>query len=441
MIRGLVSILLVCLTSASLSRQPLSVDVVTFKAESGNTLVEVFLKLSTDSLGTISTPEGKRIVVAFSVTVEDSSGVAQLSDRWERQLTEPPRADHEGQVYFIDSSTLELPPGQYTLLVSAEDRATHRVHQVRKTRLVPSYNAPGLQVSDILLSGTITKADTEGQFVRSGYKITPNPDRIFGARSRTFFVYQEIYHLSSGAGLQDSLSVSYRLKDEFGREVRSYAPSGGRRTGDTMVNVAGLSIAGLSPGRYVLEIGVQDKRSGLRTSSRIGFEVVPPRSLQIEEELSMEDIQKSLDLLLHLASSRERSLLESLDEQGKKNFVRRFWMDRDTDHSTPGNPYRVEMIRRYDYASEHFSGHSPGWLSDRGRVYIIYGPPREIQRNVSNPGTRDYEIWIYALEGETEFVFVDEHGYGEYRLVHSNARGEIENPQWEQLVRQISRDR
>jgi hypothetical protein len=72
-----------------------------------------------------------------------------------------------------------------------------------------------------------------------------------------------------------------------------------------------------------------------------------------------------------------------------------------------------------------------GWQTDRGRVLLMYGRPDEIERNPSVLDVNPYEIWYYySLEGGCEFVFGDLSGHGEYELLHSTYRNEIQDINW-----------
>ena len=423
-----------------LAATELWVDMATFQGSEGGTEVSVSVKLSTDSLGVLSTADGDRATVSFRVTVQDSSGMPLLSDTWERLLAPPPdSAGHD--VYFLDSSTLEMPPGTYMFSITAADRARDRTYEVSRQVSVPAYAAPGLMLSDMLLSSSPPQQEELGQFVRSGFRIVPSPDRVFGAAGPMMYVYQEIYNLAPRPTLADSYSLTYTLLDRSGREVRTFGTGGHREEGGRTTRISGLSIAGIPPGRYDVLARVEDPITGLRAHSACDIQIVAARTgTGVSIDLTEEQVQKSRDLLAYLASTREQSLYESLDDPGKDNFIKRFWMQRDPDPGVAGNAYLDEMMRRYDYANEHYIGHTPGWRTDRGRVYIIYGPPKELERNISNPGTRDHEIWTYAIEGQGKFIFVDERGYGEYRLVHSTVRGEIENDAWEDLLEPIRDD-
>ena len=72
-----------------------------------------------------------------------------------------------------------------------------------------------------------------------------------------------------------------------------------------------------------------------------------------------------------------------------------------------------------------------GWQTDRGRVYMIYGEPSEIERFPNETNTKPYEIWHYnEIEGGVVFIFGDITGFNDYQLLHSTKRGEIRDDYW-----------
>jgi GWxTD domain-containing protein len=123
----------------------------------------------------------------------------------------------------------------------------------------------------------------------------------------------------------------------------------------------------------------------------------------------------------------------------RDNFIEAFWQRRDPTPDTEENEYKEEHYRRIAYANEHFAAGVPGWRTDRGRIYIMYGKPDTIethpmggpyQRPASEGGgsteTYPFEVWRYRyIEGigqEIEIEFVDTCQCGEYHM--SNDRSE-----------------
>jgi len=154
--------------------------------------------------------------------------------------------------------------------------------------------------------------------------------------------------------------------------------------------------------------------------------------LQEEEE---DYFKKWLDQdVLYLISDEERSVFEQLaTPEEKEQFIEQFWFRRDPDPKTAANEFKTEHYRRLAYVNEKFSVGMPGWMSDRGRIYIIHGAPVEIeshptggqyQRPLREGGgwTQAYpwERWRYHfIEGigqDVELEFVDRSLTGQYKL-------------------------
>jgi GWxTD domain-containing protein len=114
-----------------------------------------------------------------------------------------------------------------------------------------------------------------------------------------------------------------------------------------------------------------------------------------------------------------------------------FWNALDPNPATPESEFKKEYFDKVDYSNKNFgSDFKDGWKTDRGRVYCIYGKYDEIERHSYEGSTRAYEIWTYnSLQGGVIFIFIDESaGYGNYILVHSNARNEINNENWREKL-------
>ena len=74
-----------------------------------------------------------------------------------------------------------------------------------------------------------------------------------------------------------------------------------------------------------------------------------------------------------------------------------------------------------------------GWQTDRGRVYLLYAEPDEVERFPNQGDSKPYEIWQYnQIESGVIFVFIDRTGLGDYTLVHSTKRGELQDESWQQ---------
>jgi len=137
---------------------------------------------------------------------------------------------------------------------------------------------------------------------------------------------------------------------------------------------------------------------------------------------------------VYIITPEERSAFLQLEtNEEREQFIEQFWLRRSSNPDLPENDFKEEHYRRIAYANEHFASGIPGWKTDRGRIYIIWGKPDEIESHPTG-GTYDrpmaegggststypWETWRYRyLEGIQENVileFVDPSGTGEYHL-------------------------
>jgi GWxTD domain-containing protein len=107
-----------------------------------------------------------------------------------------------------------------------------------------------------------------------------------------------------------------------------------------------------------------------------------------------------------IITDQERAAFKQLsNDEERDNFIEAFWQRRDPTPDTEENEYKEEHYRRIAYANEHFAAGIPGWKSDRGRIYIMYGPADEVE---SHPSGGTYERPIEEGGGETStFPFED----------------------------------
>jgi GWxTD domain-containing protein len=139
------------------------------------------------------------------------------------------------------------------------------------------------------------------------------------------------------------------------------------------------------------------------------------------------------DVVYIITPEERQAFLRLNTNEEREQFIEQFWLRRSSNPDLPGDDYKEEHYRRIAYANEHFASGIPGWKTDRGRIYIIWGPPDEIdshptggtyERPMDEGGgettTYPWETWRYRyLEGIGENVileFVDPSGTGEYHL-------------------------
>ncbi|MEL1232121.1 MAG: GWxTD domain-containing protein [Candidatus Neomarinimicrobiota bacterium] len=128
------------------------------------------------------------------------------------------------------------------------------------------------------------------------------------------------------------------------------------------------------------------------------------------------DVDIAMKQMKYILSNDERKELKNNNKQDMEQLFYQIWKKRDPTPETEQNELMEEYFQRVEYVNEHFSGWQPGWETDRGKIYILFGPPDEIQRtNPSAGNSTIYQIWNYVKVNK-QFVFRDQNGFGDYRL-------------------------
>jgi GWxTD domain-containing protein len=132
----------------------------------------------------------------------------------------------------------------------------------------------------------------------------------------------------------------------------------------------------------------------------------------------------------YIITDQERAAFKSLTtNEEREHFIEQFWLRRDPTPGTVENEFKEEHYRRIAYANQHYASSIPGWKTDRGRIYIIYGPPDEIESHPYSDASipHPFEQWRYRfIEGVGANViieFVDRTGKGEYRMTRDPSNG------------------
>ncbi|HKZ81862.1 MAG TPA: GWxTD domain-containing protein [Pyrinomonadaceae bacterium] len=160
-----------------------------------------------------------------------------------------------------------------------------------------------------------------------------------------------------------------------------------------------------------------------------------PRNVKPELKKAYKDwLEKDVTYIITEEERKAFKKLQTDDEREK--FIEEFWRRRDPDPDTDENEYKEEYYERIAYANEHFSSGVPGWKTDRGRIWIMYGKPDERETHPmggaydrpsyeggGSTTTYPFEIWFYRYLANVgsgiEIEFVDPTGSGEYRIARN----------------------
>jgi GWxTD domain-containing protein len=265
------------------------------------------------------------------------------------------------------------------------------------------------KISDILLASAI-ETDTTGNYLRKGnLKVIPHPAGLFSKQYTTLYAYYEIYDILPD---DDSLEITYSIVNHDDKIIRKISRSLAKRFSSQAVNF-GINIQGFDPGDYLFRVHVRDPVGEVVTEKTVPFTIAGIATKEITYEG-----MPYYDEIEYFLTPHDYDYFQDLPKEGKAIFLKRFWESQNY----------FEIADRFEYADTYYQeGGRAGRKTDRGRIYIKYSAPDEIERStIEYYESRSYEHWQYY--NGNQFFFVDIRGTNEYTLVWTNATGEQSQP-------------
>jgi len=338
-----------------------------------------------------------------------------------------------------------VPAGNYRLQIVAYDS----LNPARRDSLtmpleVKSFSGrPAL--SDLELCSLIqASANRDQPYYKNGHEALPHPSLVFGAFTPVIYAYSELYDLDTAK----VYTVNYEIVGADGVVAKKVSRQRRYRTANT-IEVGTLNAVALKPGKYALHLSVQGASTGASAVARKEFHIYQPPAVVAEtaptttalavaiETLTEKQSEEEFQKAKYLADKTEIYFFSQLKTpQAKKDYLKDFWNRRETNPEAEQRRRRSDYLHRVEAANERYSNYTQkGWRTDRGRVFILYGKPDEVERHQSEGSSKPYEIWRYfQIESNAEFVFVDKNGFSDYELVHSTKRGELRDDGWDRFL-------
>lgn len=311
----------------------------------------------------------------------------------------------QNKLYSLTHRTLEVEPGNYQMTIQLRDQESRKSSQMKKSLLITDFAKDSVSLSDIML---VNRLSTDGE----KRTIVPNISGSVSHLAEGFFVFLEAY--TSPA--IDSLDITWKIFDSKKNEIASHTQMEATTGHKTQVFLK-VDSSGLRMGTYYLSVVSAGKiRTGndqvvVKASTSRTFSL---RSTDLPVEIL--DLDKAIDQLIYIARESELEYVRSAttEEDKRKRFLE-FWAKRDPDVQTPRNELMEEYYGRIQYANQTFTHYLEGWRTDMGMIFIRFGTPDNIERHPFDVDNKPYEIW-YFYQLNRQFIFVDETGFGDYRL-------------------------
>ena len=433
-----------------------SFDLAVFRTQQDKALVELYYSVYRNYLKFVPEDSLFKATFVFSAELWQGDSLA-VKNQWKNINTADSlsQVDEKHKLYGV--GFFAVAAGEYLLKVELTDLNSTLSKQYEFDLPIEAFPKDKLTMSDVQLASDIKKsAATPTRFSKNGYDVIPNTDRFFGTGLPMLMIYSEIYNLKK-ANEPDTAkyAVNYKILDGDGLVIRNFPDKIRVKPGNSAVEVSGLNIISFRSGTYFLEVTVKDLFNNESVSRKKKFfifrqgdmamadsaaEKLRERKLaaayeRVYNEMSKEEVASEFGAASYIATKEEKKIFKKLDLPAKRSFLAEFWGKRDQTPGTPQNEYRENYLKLMRTADQQFSSFGNGWKTDRGRILLLYGAPDETERFPYSSDNKPYQIWKYfSIQGGISFYFVDKRNFGKFELVHSTARGELYDPEWQRWI-------
>jgi len=387
-------------------------DAVVFKGDSINKYrVDNYFVIPYENMNFIYSDNIYISKYNIKINVKDSNGKEVASEEIERIVSVNDYFAAQGGKGDFDKSIIKiyLAPGNYIIEAMIVDKMSNIEFVEQREINVIDYNKFNFSTSGLLLLSAIE--ETNGKF-----KITPHISDNIGNLTDGFFIFFEAYNNYDKYDSIDYVWEVYNLKDEliaYSDRIRKANP--------------------LNVSRHFIRIPpIKEMTTGSYRVSLIALEPLNIKEYSLESALAktnrsisyirtvagniMADLNLAIRQMRYVASREEMEIIQTApDEAEKQKRFEEFWKKLDPTPYSDRNEAFDDYYSRINFANQKFKAFQEGWLSDMGMVYVIFGAPVSQDRQSGYGDGKIYERWLYG--NSREFIFVDNTGFGDFRLI------------------------
>lgn len=387
-------------------------DALNFSTDSVDSRLDVYLQVPYEELTFLK--DGDRFVARYEVTLTIFSRVNTVVV--ERNWVETVRvANFEETIspraYSLIVRSFPLPSSEYVLRAQVRDSESGTLSQLQRPVQIRDFSESALTMSDVMIVRRLTE-------VNGRKDIVPNISANVGDAPGPFHLFFEVYNRSD----LDTLLVQCKVHKPNDKSPKVLAASRlepiskGRNQIFLRIDTLNLPL-----GNYdlILEarkpVPLEDRGEEAGTLLALTKRFITVRWAGVPHSIT--NLDEAVEQMLYIATASELGYVKDAPTlvEKQQRFIE-FWKKKDPSPGTEENELMEEYYARVEYANKHFKHYIDGWKTDRGMVFIILGPPSQVERHPFDAYRKPYEIWYY-YERNRRFVFVDQTGFGDYRLI------------------------
>ncbi|MBK7630753.1 MAG: GWxTD domain-containing protein [Ignavibacteriales bacterium] len=428
-------------------------DFAQFGYDSASNYVEFYYSFNQSSL-TVGTENSTNIIegILKIFIKDDISGDTIVFNQWKLKHDILDTTAANSQV-LVGTLGFIIPQGSFSCDVTGSDvNDTEKIRVIHENFNVIPFLKNSLSFSDIQLASKMIQgsSNTNSIFYKNSYEVIPIPNVVFGKSQPALFFYTEIYNLQDTLLKSDLIRMNQLLYNSKGKLIKDKSKYLSRNS-NTRVEVGSLILTSYPTDTYTLVLALIDSVGNTGISTAKKFYIYNPDVIVMDTfevsttavlsstfgSMSEEELDDLFDKSKYLASKNDIDKFKKLSKiDGKREFMFEFWKNRDAESGLNENEYFRNYMQRVNISNERYSSMGKkGWKTDRGRIFLLYGEPTEIERYPNQLDTRPYEIWQYTdVEGGVFFIFADITGFSDYTLINSTKRGELRDDNWQRRI-------
>ncbi len=357
---------------------------------------------------------------------------------------------------IIDQQRYVLANGNYDMEIIISDPNSGKEPYITTEPVEINYPKEKICISGIELIELFRKTQNISVISKGGYDLLPYVINYYPQSVHKLSFYNEIYNTDKEFELDGMFLISYYIESfETGKKLNDYQRNKRETIKPVVALIGEFDITYLPSGNYNLIIEARDKNNNMIANNKLFFQRSNPNVKFDLKDLGALDIAntfagqiKDVDTLRQyilclgpICTEMERVFtrkhMPDADLLTMQRFFLNFWQTRDNVNPGHAWEYYLGQVNKVNVLFK--TPYLPGYDTDRGRVFLKYGPPNIIAERHNEPAAYPYEIWQYYILGEHQrnkkFVFYTfDIVTNDFQLVHSDAIGEISNYRWQIFI-------
>jgi GWxTD domain-containing protein len=386
---------------------PFSVEAISFQSATGTgSRLDVFVQISYEQLSFVKRSGQYEASYEVTVSLLDSTGKLVNEKLWTEEIRVASFDESvSSRSYSLTQRSFDAQPGRYVLVYALRDNESKASYRQSREITIADYAQP-FTLSDIMLVSRLTVSGEKKSIV-------PNISRNVADAPGGFFIFFEAYNSDRSVdSIRFFADVLDQKKQRVQRDVDVQKLLPGRNSIFMKIDNSKLTLGDYAVYVRALPVATADDDGK-------NYAAITSRSFVVRWQgvpRGLKDLDAAIGQLQYIASDKDIEYIRSgsTPEEKQQRFLE-FWKKKDPNPNTPRNEAMERYYAKVEYANKHFSHYVDGWKTDMGMVYIIFGPPSNVDRHPFDVDRKPYEIWSY-YELNHQFVFMDKTGFGDYRL-------------------------